>query len=43
MACTQKECRLAIYIIHLNNIYGIDISHALVSKITDRVLSLANE
>lgn len=28
---------------HLKSIYGIDISHALVSKITDRVLPLANE
>lgn len=28
---------------HLKSIYGIDISHTLVSKITDRVLPLANE
>ncbi|EQK37156.1 MAG: IS256 family transposase [Paraclostridium dentum] len=28
---------------HLKSIYGVDISHTLVSKITDRVLPLANE
>lgn len=28
---------------HLKSIYGIDVSHTLVSKITDRVLPLANE
>lgn len=28
---------------HLKSIYGIDVSHSLVSKITDRVLPLANE
>ncbi|WP_199874377.1 IS256 family transposase [Paraclostridium bifermentans] len=28
---------------HLKSIYGVDISHTLVSKITDRVNSLANE
>lgn len=28
---------------YLKSIYGIDISHSLVSKITDRVLPLANE
>lgn len=28
---------------HLKSIYGIDISHTLISKITDRVLPLAQE
>ena len=28
---------------HINSIYGIDVSHSLVSKITDRVLPLAKE
>lgn len=28
---------------HLKSIYGIDVSHSLVSKITDRVLPLASE
>ena len=28
---------------HLKSIYGIDVSHSLVSKITDRVLPLAHE
>ena len=28
---------------HLKSIYGIDVSHSLVSKITDRVLHLAHE
>ena len=28
---------------HLKSIYGIDISHTLVAKITDRVLPLAQE
>ncbi|MBY1677531.1 IS256 family transposase, partial [Clostridioides difficile] len=28
---------------HLKSIYGIDISHSLVAKITDRVLPLAHE
>lgn len=28
---------------HLNNIYGIDVSHTLVSKITNRVFPLAKE
>ncbi len=28
---------------HLKSIYGIDISHSLISKITDRVIPLAHE